>query len=86
MKALALTIALMFVASQEHGPDAPCTSWCAPRGHEDEAHPPEGIPVITCSGSGHEHTCASQGQQCGNEHRIGCSTACKVHCCSCCSI
>jgi hypothetical protein len=85
MKSIILTLTLLFAAAQEHGPDAPCTQWCAPKGHEDEAKPPGGIPVVTCAGSG-EGSCASQGRECGNEHRVGCSEHCRNHCCSCCGI
>lgn len=38
------------VSGQEHGPTAKCKQWCAPKGHEDEARPPEGVPVVDLQG------------------------------------
>ena len=73
------------VLSQEHGPAVECEQWCAPKGHEDESQPPEGVPVVTCQGSG-ESSCTAMGQQCGQEHRAGCTEYCRSQCCSCCSI
>ena len=72
----------------QHGPDVKCKQWCAPAGFEDEAEPPEGIPVVTCAGSTgiNEKSWARQGVQCGKQHRPGCSEHCRDQCCSCCSI
>jgi len=85
MKRALLILTALALGAQEHGPNVPCTTWCAPPGFEDEAHPPDGIPVMTCAGEG-EYSCARGGVQCESEHRGGCSTNCRSQCCSCCSI
>ena len=83
--------ALLAIANHEkpffaqHGDDVPCKQWCATAGHEDEAEPPDGIPVVPCKGTS-ETSCAGQGAQCGKSHRSGCTEFCRAHCCSCCSI
>ena len=71
----------------QHGPDVHCKQWCAPKGHEGDVSPPDGVPVVSCARStGDESSCAAQGEQCGHEHRSGCTEFCRTQCCSCCSI
>lgn len=85
MKTIFAMALVVLALSGQHGPDVPCQQWCAPAGFEDEAEPPDGVPVVTCAGTG-EHSCTRQGRQCNQEHRQGCSENCRAHCCSCCSI
>lgn len=71
----------------QHGPNVPCKQWCAPKGHEDHAEPPEGIPVVACKGDSGPGCATPGGEQCtGDVHRQGCTEFCRHQCCSCCSI
>ena len=81
-------VALLCLAPMvQHGPDEEeCSSFCAPKGFEEDVVPPEGVKVITCKGDGGRTSCAEGGAQCNLEHMYGCSLGCKKHCCSCCGI